>query len=425
VPVTDDGYTSELARELAADALERFLRYARIDTQSDGDSTTSPSTAKQLDLSRLLVDELGAIGLEDAQLDEHGYVFATLPATTDAAVPTIGLVAHVDTSPAVTGAGVRPLVHRYEGGDLPLPGDASQVLSPEESPDLANHVGHDIVTSDGTTLLGADDKAGVAEIVAAAAYLVRHPELPRPRVRIAFTPDEEIGEGTRHFDLAEFGADVAYTLDGSELGEIQDETFSASKVVIRIRGRSVHPGDAKGVLVNAVKLGARLLERLPQDSLSPETTDERQGYVHPDRMEGDAGEVRLHFIVRDFDRVLLEQHEALLRGLADQIAAEEPRAQVSFERRQQYLNMREFLRDDPRPVEKAEAAIRREGIEPKRTLIRGGTDGSRLTEMGLPTPNLFTGGRDYHSEREWLCVQEMGAACATLVHLVGLWAEPD
>jgi tripeptide aminopeptidase len=316
-------------------------------------------------------------------------------------------------------------VRRYEGGDLPLPGDPSQVLSRAESPDLAAHVGHDIVTSDGTTLLGADDKAGVAEIVAAVGYLARHPELARACVRVAFTPDEEVGDGTRHFDLDEFGADLAYTLDGSELGEIQDETFSALQITVRIRGRSVHPGEAKGVLVNAVKLAARLVERLPQDALSPETTEEREGYVHPELVEGDAGEVRLRFIVRDFDRDLLEQHEGLLRRLADEIAAEEPRAQVSFERKVQYLNMKDLLRDDPRPVEKAQAAMRLEGIEPRRTLIRGGTDGSRLTEMGLPTPNLFTGGRDFHSEREWLCVQEMGAACATIVHLVGLWAEPD
>jgi len=423
--VTRDGYTSELARELAADALERFLRYVRIDTQSSHESDTYPSTAKQLDLSRLLVEELRALGLEDAELDEHGYVFATLPATIDGDAPTVGLVAHVDTSPAVSGANVQPFVHRYEGGELPLPGDPSQILSPDESPDLVNHAGHDIVTSDGTTLLGADDKAGVAEIVAAAGYLARHPELRHGRVRIAFTPDEEVGEGTRHFDLERFGADLAYTLDGSKLGEIQDETFSASQVTIRIRGRSVHPGDAKGVLVNAIKLGARLVERLPQGALSPETTEEREGYIHPELFEGEAAEVRLRFIVRDFDRDGLEAKEQLLRTLAEEIAAEEPRAQVSFERRTQYLNMNEFLRDDPRPVEKAIAAMALEGIEPLRTLVRGGTDGSRLTEMGLPTPNLFTGGRDYHSEREWLCVQEMGAACATIVHLVQLWCDTE
>jgi tripeptide aminopeptidase len=417
-------YAGELAAELAADALERFLRYVRIDTQAAYGSDTYPSTLKQLDLSRLLVEELHEIGLDDAELTEHGYVFATLPGTAEDA-PTVGLIAHVDTTPEVSGAGVEPIVHRgYDGSPIALPGDPEVVLDPQEHPELAERVGHDIVTTDGTTLLGADDKAGVAEIMAAAAYLARHPEPPRAPVRIAFTVDEEIGAGTEHFDLARFGADVAYTLDGSGLGDLEIETFSADQVVITIRGHSVHPGSAKGKLVNAVKLAADLLAALPRDRLSPETTEEREGFVHPSRIEGNSEVTRITFIVRDHDDAKLAEHVDFLRRLADEVVVREPRARVQVDVTETYRNMRPAIDAQPLLVEKAEEAIRRAGVEPRRSLIRGGTDGAMLTAKGLPTPNLFTGGQEYHAVTEWASVQDMAAAAATVVELVRLWAEP-
>jgi tripeptide aminopeptidase len=421
--VATDGWTSELARELAEGALDRFLRYVRIDTQSDPRSETYPSTEKQLGLLRLLADELRGLGLDDAHVDEHGYVFATLPATVERDVPTVGLIAHVDTSPDVTGAGVQPQVVRYEGGRLELPGDPAQALDESESPELRDHVGHDVVTTDGTTLLGADDKAGVAEIVAAAAYLARHPELEHGPVRIAFTPDEEIGAGTRHFDVEAFGAEVAYTLDGSSAGELQDETFSALQSVVEFHGRSAHPGHAKGELVNAVKLAADFLAHLPRDGLSPETTEGREGFVHPTRIEGGVERCTVTLILRDFEEEKLEGYEALIRRLADEAAAADSRASVVVTVKRQYRNMREYVQQAPRALAAAEEAIRREGLVPRRVPIRGGTDGSRLSAMGLPTPNLFTGGHEYHSVREWASLHDMAAAAATIVHLAAAWAE--
>jgi tripeptide aminopeptidase len=420
-------FASPLARELAQDVLDRILRYVQIDTQSKEGSDTYPSTAKQLDLSRLLVEELQALGVVDVRLDEFGYVMATLPATltASAAAPVVGLIAHVDTSPDASGAGVRPrVVQNYQGGEIQLPGDPDQVLRPEESPPLVDCIGHDIVTTDGTTLLGADDKAGIAEIMGAIAYLVRHPEVPHGAIRLAFTPDEEIGEGTRHFDIAAFGANVAYTVDGSTIGEIEDETFSASRVVITIRGHNVHPGYAKGKLVNSIKLAASLLGKLPADTLSPETTERREGYVHPMSIEGGVGESRLTFIVRDFETDKLAEHEALLQRLAGEVAAQEPRARVNVEVTRSYRNMKDYLRAYPRALAAAEVAVSRAGLTPKRAFIRGGTDGARLSERGLPTPNLFTGAHEYHSVREWISVQHMASAAATLVHLVQVWAEP-
>ena len=418
---TADLFTSDLAREVAPDALERFLRYAVIDTQSDARSATYPSTAKQLELSRLLVEELLELGLEDAHLDEHGYVTATLPATVDRETPVVGLIAHVDTvGPA---AGVKPQVVRWTGEDLALPGDRGQVLSTEDCHELADHVGHDLVTSDGTTILGADDKGGVSEIMAAVAYLSRHPELEHGPVRIAFTPDEEIGKGTDFFDLEAFGAGVAYTLDGSTAGEIQTETFSALAATVVFGGRATHPGSAKGVMVNALRLGSEFVARLPRQALSPETTEEREGFVHPGRIEGTEELCTVELILRDFDEGKLAEHERLVRELADEVAANQPRATVAVDVRRQYRNMREYLERYPRTVVAAEEAIRRAGLEPRNSLIRGGTDGARLSEKGLPTPNLFTGGQAYHSRREWICVQDMGAAVATIVHLVQVWAE--
>jgi tripeptide aminopeptidase len=411
-----------LAAQLAEDAAERFLRYVRIDTQSDEDSESYPSTEKQLDLLRLLEGELRQLGLEDATIDEHGYVTATLPATVENDVPTIAFFAHVDTAREVTGTNVRPQRIRYDGGEIAL-GDSGQVIRPEESPELPAHAGHELITTDGTTLLGADDKAGIAEIMAALAYLVAHPELPRGTVKVAFNPDEEVGRGVLHFPVGTFGAVAAYTVDGTTAGEIQEETFSGASVRMKIRGRAIHPGLAKGELVNAIKIAAEIVERLPKDGLSPETTDERDGYVHPIHISGDSAEVELRFIARDFDDALLDAHVELLRRIAAEVAAEDERCSIEVESRIQYRNMAATLRKHPEIVAHLEEAVRRVGLEPKRTAIRGGTDGSALTEMGLPTPNIFTGGHDAHSEREWICVEDMGLAAATVVELTRVWAE--
>ena len=415
-------FTSELAAELAPDLLERFTRYVRIDTQSTRDRTASPSTPGQLDLARLLVDELTAAGVGDAVLDDHGYVMATLPATAGDPAPVIGLIAHLDTSPDAPGAGVEPIVHRgYDGGVIELP-RASTRLDPATMPELVAKRGHDIVTSSGDTLLGADDKAGVAEIMAAVAHLAAHPELPRPTLRIGFTPDEEIGEGATLFDIPRFGAQCAYTLDGSEIGELQDETFSADEVVITVRGIDVHPGLATGKLVNALRLAAQVVAALPDDRLTPETTSAREGFIHPYALTGTAGKAQVRLIIRDFDDARLAEHVSLLRRVAQDVVAREPRAALEFDLRRQYRNMRSFLEPVPEVADAAEAAIRAEGIEPVRTPIRGGTDGSRLSEMGLPTPNIFTGGHEYHSVREWASVQDMAAAAATIVRLAEVWA---
>jgi tripeptide aminopeptidase len=414
---------AELAAELQEDVLERFLRYVRIDTTSDQDSETYPSTAKQRNLGELLERELRDLGLDDVELTQHGYVFATLSGT---AGPTVGLIAHMDTSQDESGANVDPqVVRNWDGEDIVLPGDASKVLRVDENPILAARKGHDIVTTDGTTLLGADDKAGVAEIMSAVAYLAAHPDIEHAPIRVGFTVDEEVGRGVDHFDIEEFGADFAYTLDGAELGRIDDETFSASEVRIRIEGLSVHPGTSKGKMVNAIKLGARLLERLPPDARSPETTEGREGFVHPHRFTGTTAEAELRFIARDFDADKLAAHEQLLRDLADQLAAEEPRARVTVSVEQQYRNMKEFLDADPSVTEAADEAARRCGIEPWREPIRGGTDGAMLSERGLLTPNIYTGGQQFHSVLEWASVQDMAASAATIVELAKLWAEPE
>ncbi len=415
-------FASPLAEELAYDVLERFLRYVRVDTQGAYRVPERPSTQKQLDLSRLLVDELREIGLQDAELNDEHSVFATLTGTPD--TPVVGLIAHVDTTPDVTGAGVSPIVHEAWGGEpIVLSGDPRQVLDPEVLPALAARVGHDIVTSDGTTLLGADDKAGIAEIMAAVAYLARTPERLRATIRVAFTVDEEVGRGAEDFDLESFGADVAYTLDGSDLGELEVETFSAASVRVTIRGLSVHPGSAKDKLVNAVKLASELVLSVPRDRLSPETTDEREGYVHPHRISGSTEEAVVDFIARDHDDDLLAEHVALLERLARDVEVREPRAKVDVEVRHSYRNMRPFIEENPRVVEAALEAIRRAGVEPRLAITRGGTDGAVLSAQGLPTPNLFTGGQEYHSVREWASVQDMGAAAATIVELAGVWAE--
>jgi len=418
-------FTSPLAEELADDLLDRFLRYVRVDTQSARDQTGSPSTAGQLDLSRMLVDELREIGLEDAALDADGYVFATLPASNGADAPTVGLIAHVDTSPDAPGSGVEPIVHRaYDGRALELPKNGT-VLDPARMPVLGEKAGHDIVTSSGDTLLGADDKAGVAEIMAAVAHLAGHPELPRPTLRVGFTPDEEIGAGASGFDIERFGATCAYTMDGSQPGELQDESFTAAEVTVTIEGVEVHPGWATGVLVNAARLAAQVLAALPSDELTPETTQDREGFIHPYQLEATAGHASIRMIVRDFDDGLLEQHIELVRTTAERIVGAEPRAKLTVEVRPQYPNMRRYIERFPQVVEVAERAIRAEGIEPVRTPIRGGTDGSQLSAMGLPTPNVFTGGHEYHSTREWASVQDMASAAAVIVRLAEAWTEVE
>ena len=412
---------TETTAKLAEDAAERFLRYVRIDTQSEEDSTEYPSTPKQLDLLRLLLDELRGLGLADAAIDDSGYVTATLPTTVEHDVPAVAFFAHVDTAREVSGANVQPQRIRYEGGDIPLA--SGSVIRPEESPQLQHHTGHDLITTDGTTLLGADDKAGIAEIMAAVAYLLTHPELAHGPVKVAFNPDEEIGRGVVHFPVDTFGAVAAYTVDGSTAGEIQQETFSGAQVRMRIRGRAIHPGWAKGELVNAIKLAAQIVARLPEDRLSPETTADREGYVHPVVISGDSSEVELRFIVRDFENDLLDRHVEFLHDIATEVAAADERCSIEVESRIQYRNMRDTLEQHPEIVANLEEAVRRVGLEPKRTAIRGGTDGSALTEMGLPTPNIFTGGHDAHSEREWICVEDMGLAAATVVELAQVWAE--
>jgi tripeptide aminopeptidase len=345
-----------------------------------------------------------------------------VPATVDHEVPTIAFFAHVDTAREVTGTNVQPVRRRYEGAEIAL-GDSGQVLRPGESPQLAHHVGHELITTDGTTLLGADDKAGIAEIMAAVAHLVAHPELEHGPVKIAFNPDEEIGRGVTHFPVDTFGAVAAYTVDGSTAGEIQEETFSGAQVRIYVRGRAIHPGWADGELVNAIKLAAEIVDRLPKDRLSPETTSGRDGFIHPILVAGDSSEVELRFIVRDFEDDLLDQHVETLRAIARDVCQQDVRCAIDVDVRIQYRNMRDTLLKHPEIVDNLEEAVRRVGLEPKRTSIRGGTDGSALTEMGLPTPNIFTGGHDAHSEREWICVEDMGLAAATVIETARVWAE--
>jgi tripeptide aminopeptidase len=405
--------------------LDRFLRYVRIDTESDPTSSSYPSTSKQLDLLRLLEAELREIGCSDVRLDRYGYLTATIPSTlpTGRSAPVVGLLAHVDTSPDVSGADVKPIVWRnYDGGDLVLPGDSSQVIRPGEYPELNTCRRSDIITTDGTTLLGADDKAGVAEILTAAAHLLEHPEVPHGTIRLGFTPDEEIGRGTDYFDVAAFGADLAYTLDGPAVGTIEWETFCADSADVVIHGRNVHPGYAKGKMVNSLKLAAEIIRRLPPDRLSPETTEERQGYLHPNTIEGNVERTTIHFIVRDFTRQGLAETEDLLRQIAADVARGEPRVTIDVRISESYRNMGEILTDRMDIVTAAEEAIRRAGATPRQEVIRGGTDGARLTFVGLPTPNLFAAGHAGHSKREWVCLQDMDSAVETIVQLVQIWA---
>jgi tripeptide aminopeptidase len=405
--------------------LDRFLRYVVIDTQSDENSDTYPSTGKQFDLLRLLVEELKAIGLDDVSIDEYGYVFATIPATSPKpSVPVIGLIAHVDTSPEMNGAGVRPLVHRnYQGQDLILPDDPTTVLRLAEIPALAEQIGHDIVTASGTTLLGADNKAGVAEIVAAAEYLIAHPELPHGTIRIAFTPDEEVGRGTKYFDVARFGAVCAYTMDGGRRGELETESFSADAMTFSFRGQNTHPGYAKGRMVNAIKVASGFINRLPKGQLSPETTEEYEGYVHPYVINASVEKTSVKLLIRDFDEAGLRAKESFLETLAAETVREWPGATVESSVEESYRNMKEILAGHPQVVEYAREAIRRSGLAVRERPIRGGTDGCRLSFMGLPTPNLFAGEQNFHSRLEWVSVQDMEKAVEVIVNLARVWEE--
>ena len=404
--------------------VERFLRYVTFDTQSSETSETYPSTAKQLDLSRHLVEELRALGLSDAGLDEHGYVMATIPATTSKTnVPVIGLIAHVDTSPEMSGEGVKPIIHRnYQGGDIVLPDDPSAVLRPSEIPYLTQRIGDDIITASGTTLLGADNKSGVAEIVAAAEYLMAHPEIPHGTIRIAFTPDEEVGTGTKYFDVEKFGARYAYTMDGGARGEIEYESFSADAMTITFQGRNTHPGYAKGLMVNSIKVAADFISRLPRE-MSPETTDGYEGYVHPYVVNASVDKTSVKLLIRDFKTPALKEKEDFLETLARETVAAWPGASYESKVEENYRNMREVLDHHPQVVENAREAIRRAGLEPKEKSIRGGTDGSKLSFMGLPTPNIFAGEQSFHSRYEWVSAQDMEKSVEVIVHLCRIWEE--
>lgn len=403
--------------------LDRFLRYVVIDTQSDPTSSAQPSTEKQKNLGRVLEQELKALGLADAHLDEHGNVYATIAATSDKSVPAICFCAHMDTAPDFSGTGVKPqLVRNYQGGDIRLVGDTTQVIRVAEHPELKNQIGHDIVTTDGTTLLGADDKAGVAEIMTAAQVLVRHPEIPHGPLKILFTTDEEIGRGADKVDLAKLGAAFGYTLDGSTIGEIENENFSADGVTISIKGVAIHPGTAKDKMENAIKIAADIVARLPKDQ-APETTEGHQGFIHPVGISGSMEGAQISFIIRDFEEQGLTDKEDLLKAITEQVMAAYPGSTFTFTVRQQYRNMKIVLDRHPEVMDNLLEATRRIGIEPKITSIRGGTDGARLSFMGLPCPNIFTGGHAYHSPLEWISVQDMETAVKAIVELVKVWEE--
>jgi tripeptide aminopeptidase len=402
--------------------LDRFLRYVQYDTQSDENSDTYPSTSKQLVLLKDLAAELGSLGLNDAVIDQYGYVTATVPPTSRKRVPAIGFIAHVDTSPELSGANVRPIVHRtYDGRDLVLPDDPTAVLRMADCPPLAERVGDDIVTASGTTLLGADNKAGVAEIVTAAEYLIAHPEIPHGPIKIAFTPDEEVGRGTRHFDVEAFGATYAYTMDGSTRGELEYESFSADAMTLTFVGFNTHPGYAKDRLINAIKVAADFIGHLPR-AMSPEATDGYDGFVHPYVLHGGSEQASIRLIVRDFKTAALKDKEELLERLALEAASRHgARVEVSIE--EQYRNMREVLDQHPHVVEYAREAIRRAGMAVHERPIRGGTDGSKLSFMGLPTPNIFAGEHNFHSRLEWVSVQDMEKAVHVIVNLAAIWNE--
>jgi len=404
--------------------LDRFLSYVKYDTQSSEESDTYPSTLKQLELSKQLLLELKELGLENVEITEHGYVFGTLVSNVDYSVPTIGYIAHVDTSPEVSGKDVTPVINKnYQGGDIVLKKDSSQVIEFDENPALKKCIGHDIITTDGTTLLGADNKAGIAEIIAAVKYMIENPEIKHGPIRVAFTVDEEVGTGTKYFDVKQFGADFAYTIDGETAGEIEDETFCADTAVVKVHGINMHPGYAKGKLVNGIKIAAALIDKLPKDRMSPETTEKREGYLHVHAIKGGVEETEVVFLVRDFDVEGLKEKEDFLKNQCREMEKAYPGSSLSLEIKESYRNMKLILDEHPDVVTNAIEAVKRTGIQATKNLIRGGTDGARLSFMGIPTPNIFTGGHNFHSKKEWISVQDMGKAVETIVHLSQIWAE--
>lgn len=405
-------------------AAERFIRYVQVDTQSDPQSNTFPSTEKQKDLSKLLAEELKKMGIKDAHMDEYGYVYATIPSNSDKKVPVICFCSHVDTAPDCSGTNVKPIIHKnYNGEDIVLPDDTTQVLRPAEYPHLQTQMGNDIITASGKTLLGADDKAGVAEIMDLANFLVTNKNVKHGEIKILFTPDEEVGKGTAKIDMKKLGADFGYTLDGGEAGSLEDETFSADGVQLIIHGVIAHPGYAKGKMINAMKIAGHILDALPKDRLSPESTEGKRGFIHPVRVEGIAEKCRIDFIIRDFETPGLKKKEDFLKTLVEETLRTYPQASFEFHVTEQYRNMKEVLDQHPQVVNYAKEAIERAGLQPKMESIRGGTDGSRLSFMGLPCPNLFAGEQAIHSKLEYVSIQDMNKAVETLVHLVQIWEE--
>ena len=402
--------------------LDKFLRYVKIDTQSSEESNTYPSTSKQLNLLNLLVDELKTFGLKDASIDKYGYVIATLPTNVTHKVPPVGFIAHVDTSPSASGENVKPQVIKYNGGDVVLPGDTSIVIREAENPELKHCIGKTIITSDGTTLLGADNKAGIAIIMTAVQHLLNNPKIPHGDIKIGFTPDEEIGAGTKYFDLKAFGADYAYTVDGDTAGELNKETFSANSATITVHGRNIHPGFAKNIMVNSIRAMADIIVRTPKD-MAPETTEGYEPYIHPHVLKGEEEKTTLNFLFRDFVTDGLEKQKKILEKIIEEVKPIHPKVRIELEIKESYRNMREGLEKDPRVTDYLWEATKRSGLEPKWVPIRGGTDGSRLTAMGLPCPNIFTGGNNFHGKTEWASLEGMEKSIETVVNLVQVWVE--
>jgi tripeptide aminopeptidase len=404
--------------------MERFFSYVRIDTRSDENSNSYPSTEKQFDLLNKLKKELEELGLEDVEMLKWGYVLGTLKTNQDREMPTIAFIAHVDTSPDVTGTNVNPQAHKnYNGEDIDLTGDGSVVIKVAENPYLKSKKGKTIITTDGTTLLGADNKAGITEIMCGVKYLLDHPECPRPNIRVIFTPDEEIGQGTTHLTMEDIKADYGYTFDGEKLGEIEDETFCADTAVINVMGVNVHPGYAKNKLVNAIKVASEIIELFPKDKMSPETTEKREGYIHPHAFTAGSEQAEIKILVRDFDEEGLKEKEDFLQGIVNTVSKKYPKAKITMEVIESYRNMKMVLKDHPQVTDKAVKAIEMAGVKPLRNLIRGGTDGARLSFMGLPTPNVFTGACNFHSRQEWVALEDMQKASEVFVHLMKLWTE--
>lgn len=403
---------------------ERFLRYVKIDTQSDHDSATHPSTEKQKDLAIILAHELKAMGIKDVEADEYGYVYATIPSNTNKRVPVLCFCSHMDTSPDVTGKNVNPVIHKkYKGGDIILPKNKTQIIKFDEHTELKDQIGNDIITTDGTTLLGADNKAGIAEIMDAANFLVTHPEIKHGKIRILFTPDEEVGRGVDKLDMKKLGAEIGYTIDGADLGSVEDETFSADSVMLKIQGFNIHPGFAKDRMENAIKICCEIINHLPKESLSPETTERKEGFIHPVSLKAEVDSATMKFIIRDFEVEGLIEKENLIKEITESVISKYDRSKYEMKIEESYRNMKSVLNKNPKIIEYAMEAIKRSGIEPKLTSIRGGTDGSRLSFMGLPCPNIFAGEHAFHSTLEWVSVQDMQKAVETIINLCMIWEE--